>query len=218
MWGELLMTSEYWKSSVRNMSYTTRSSFLERVKLGDEKAWFEFYKKYVGMIRYVGTVRGLSPSECDDLMVEVMVIFWKKMNSFVYDRSKGKFRSYLGQIADFASLKILRKKRQNNNVCNCITADYPEDVDRNVMDEWHDFLINKAMEELKNVVDTETYQVFYMSFFQKRSIEEISAITRKTPNNIYVIRSRCIKKLKNFIACYRLMDEDMLLRHSKRNI
>ena len=68
MWGELLMTSESWKSSVRNMSYTTRSSFLERVKLGDEKAWFEFYKKYVGMIRYVGAVRGLSPSECDDLM------------------------------------------------------------------------------------------------------------------------------------------------------
>ena len=78
------------------LSYTTHSSFLQKISSGNEEAWGEFYRKYVGMVRTVGRKRRLTPDECDDLMVSVMLIFWKKLDTFVYDRQRGKFRSYLG--------------------------------------------------------------------------------------------------------------------------
>ena len=71
--------------------------------------WGEFHEKYVRMIRHIGALRGLTPSECDDLMIDVMVIFWKKVDRFVYDPERGRFRSYPGAIADLAALKIFGK-------------------------------------------------------------------------------------------------------------
>ena len=84
------------------------------------------------------------------------------------------------------------------------------------MDEWHNFILEKAMDDLEQSVDTETYQIFCMSFLQHRPIAEISAITRKTANNIYVIRSRCLKKLKKLVSMYRQYEEEELAGHSTR--
>ena len=203
------------KSGRYKLFETTRSSFVRQVCQGNETAWFELHKKYVGMIRHVGTLRGLSPAECDDLMIDVMVIFWKKMHDFIYDRQQGKFSSYLSKIADLAALKMLSRRERFANIDTHISQEYPDDIDSSIMDEWRDFLLDKALEDLKTDVDTETYQVFYMSFVQNRTVEEISSVTRKTQNNIYVIRSRCIRKLKKLISLYRQMDEEELLLHSK---
>ena len=85
------------------------------------------------------------------------------------------------------------------------------------MDEWRDYLMQKALEELQNSVDTVTYQAFYMLVFQKRTIAEVSAVTRKTPNTLYGIRSRCTRKLKSIITTYRQFDSLELPIHSHKN-
>lgn len=198
-----------------NISFTTHSSFLERIRNGSENAWNEFYRKYAGMIYNIGQKRHLSPEECDDLMIDVMVIFWKKIDDFIYDRERGKFRSYLNKIASFAALKIFsRRDKQHNELRSSV--DYPADINSEYMDEWHNFILEKAMDDLEQSVDTETYQIFCMSFLQHRPIAEISAITRKTANNIYVIRSRCLKKLKKLVSMYRQYEEEELAGHSTR--
>ena len=194
---------------------TTSVSLLQRVRLGQEKAWFEFYDKYVAMIRNIGKTHFLSASECDDLMVDVMVIFWNKIDQFFYDPEKGKFRHYLGKIALYASMKRLRGNKIFNKTEQL--TDFPEDVDNQMMEEYRDYMIKEAMEELKNSVDSEIYQVFDMSFLQHRSIEDICAITRRSRNNVYVIRSRCLKKLRTIIRSYREEDKRELFCRSSRN-
>lgn len=205
--------------SQKTFSYTTNPSFLERVKSGNEKAWSEFYKKYAGMIYHIGQEQHLSPEECDDLTIEVMTVFWKKIDNFLYDPARGKFRSYLGKISNFTVLKI--KKRRSKEIQNKAEEEeilsYPECIEDSCMKEWQDFIISKALEELRLQVDTETYQAFYMSFFQHRPPREIAAITRKSVNNVYVIRSRCLKKLKAIISCFRQCEEAELLANSSRN-
>jgi RNA polymerase sigma factor (sigma-70 family) len=194
----------------------TRVSLLQRVQEGQETAWFEFYDKYAAMIRSVGLKHNLSPAECDDLMVDVMLIFWRKMDSFFYDPRKGRFRSYLSKIALFASLR----RRDKNNAApaaNEEIPDYPAELDDTVMEEWKEFILNEALEELKESVDSEVFQIFFMSFVQNRPTEEISRITRRSANNIYVIRSRCLKKLREITACYRELEESELRRRSNKN-
>ena len=214
---EYLMQSKTFSKRRKTFSYTTRSSFLERVKSGNEEAWKEFYNKYAGMIHYIGKKRQLTPEERDDLMVDVMVIFWKKMDAFFYDPERGKFRSYLGKIADFAAFRIFNKNHKNEFQHLPLSEDYPADVDLNYMEEWQNFLLEKALEDLKDQVDTEIWQTFYMSTIQKRPIEEVAAVTRKSPNNIYVIRSRCLKKLRSIIAAYRDLGENELSGNSPKN-
>ena len=185
-------------------SYTTHSSFLQRMQSHEDEAWLEFNEKYAGMIYSIGKKRNLTKDECNDLMTDVMVIFWKKLDSFIYDRERGLFRSYLARIAHFAAIKLF-SNRHGEDFFDYDNLEYPPEIDQIYMDEWRDFILRRALEDLQSVVDTETYQVFYMLFVQERSVAEISLVTRKTPNNIYVIRSRCIKKLTAIIRRYPLI-------------
>ena len=198
-------------NKTRILSYTTDSSCLRDIKTGSETAWREFYLKYYGMIRFIGKKRNLTPEDCDDLMTDVMIVFWKKLNTFIYDRSKGKFRSYLGRIADYCAMLRFAGVRKH---CNTVPIDenlnFPDDIDVSFMDEWRDFILEQALDELRDCVDTETYQVFHMSFVQRRPVKDISAVTRKSANNIYVIRSRCLNKLTELVASYRQLDERFL--------
>ena len=212
------MTIEGNSTERQNTSYSTHSSFLRDMSNGSEQAWFEFCRKYSGMIRYIGQKRQLSPEECDDLLVDVMTIFWKRIDNFVYEPERGKFRSYLGKITDRSALKILRKKHHDEVSIEDSELNYPDDIDQSFMNEWRDFVLENALSELKNIVDTEHYQIFYMSFFQKRSAEDISILTGKTPSNIYTVRSRCLKKLKELISVYRQREEDFSGKSSQRNI
>lgn len=202
------------ESQVKSKSFfsgnSTRASLLQRVQAGKEEAWFEFYGKYAALIRSVGMKNKLSPAECDDLMVDVMVIFWRKMESFLYDPRKGRFRSYLSRIAFFAAIK--RRQKQMLTCGLDELPEYPDGVDEEVMNEWRDFLFQKALEELQETVDSETFNVFYMSFVQKRPVQDICTITRRTANNVYVIRSRCLKKLRKIISVYRKLEETELMK------
>ena len=210
------MTNDTFLSGIKISSFGTRSSFLAKIRSGDETAWFDFHRRYVKMIHLIGAKRGLTKDECDDLMIEVMLIFWKKMDRFVYDPKQGKFRSYLGKIAELLSLKIRRDKRQDPPID--VPCEYPADVDVASMEEWNEFLVARALDDLRASVDTVTYQAFYMLFFQQRTVKEVSAVTRKSANTIYGIRFRCVKKLKKILAAYRKFDEETLPVNSQRNI
>ncbi len=198
------------------VSYTTDSSLLRHVQQGNEDAWNRFYQKYIGMIHSIGKKRRLTPEERDELMIDVMTIFWRKMEHFIYDRNRGKFRSYLGKIADYCAMQIFSKKEDDPEIISDPKMDYPDDVDDALMEDWQNYLLDKALEALRENVDTEVYQVFYMSFIQKCPVAEIAAITRKTPNNIYVIRSRCLSKLTALIKEFRQLDDQMLSSHSNK--
>ena len=209
------MKSYYFSRNWKN--YTTHTSFLERVKSGSEEAWNEFFNKYSGMIWDIGKKRNLSHEDCDDLMVEVMTIFWQKLDTFFYDRERGKFRSYLSKIANLSAFRIFNRNNKTPESAVLTDAEYPAEVDALFMKEWQDFLLQKAMDEVKDSVDTEVWQAFYMSSIHNRPVEEVAKITRKSANNIYVIRSRITKKLQKLIASYKEAAENELAGNSARN-
>ena len=202
------MLSETFRKSRVFCSFSTRSSFLRRVRSGNEAAWFEFHDRYVRMVRQIGAQRGLTSDECDELMVDVMLIFWKKMDAFFYDPGKGRFRSYLATIADFAARKVLRNHRKKSELP--LSCDYPADVDASEMEEWKNHLLKTALAELRESVDTVTYEAFFMLAVQGRPVEEVSSVTCKSANTLYGIRFRCIRKLKSIIADYRQLEDGAL--------
>ena len=201
----------------QTISFTTNSSFLRRVQAGNEEAWKEFHLKYAGMIHHIGKKHHLTPEECDELFQDVMVVFWKKLDQFLYDRTRGMFRSYLAKIAHFLILRTKQRKQRAERADQLAELIYPEYVDELYMEEWRDYILDQALEELKQSVDTETFEIFYMSVFQNRPVEEITSVTRRTANNVYIIRSRCLKKLKKIISAYKEFEENESGPNSQRN-
>ena len=166
---------------IKTRSYTTDSSLLRHVQAGEDAAWEDFYRKYSVMINFIGRRRHLTCEECDELKVEVMTVFWRKMDEFIYDRRKGRLRSYLGRIANNCAMQIFTNRRRSNRALAAPEPEYPTGVDEAMMEEWRDVLLKKALETLRQSMDSETYLAFHMSFVQERPVAEIAEVTGKRP-------------------------------------
>ena len=90
------------------MSLTTNITLLEKITDGDEISWNKFYEIYSPLIRTSGEQWHLNESECDELVQDVMVNFFKRAKTFRYDRSRGSFRSYLRTIARNSTFSLLK--------------------------------------------------------------------------------------------------------------
>lgn len=178
------------------MRYTTSKSMLDRIRDGDDdRAWAEFYEKYRGMIVAIGHRRGLTDSECDDLLQETLTVFWQRLDRFAYRPEKGKFRGYLSRMAD----RIAAKIRDRRIVPAAPVPEYDSDIDVEMMRDWEIFVLEKALEDLKKRISTESFEAFYLSSVQNIPVSQVAKLTGKTPNNIYNLRFRCLAALREIL-------------------
>ena len=68
------------------------------------------------------------------------------------------------------------------------------------MREYESFLLERALDTLRQSVDSETYCAFELLVIEERSIPETVRITGKTPTALYSIKSRCMKRLREIIT------------------
>ena len=77
----------------------TRPSVFVRLKATDaeprELAWQQFYERYAPLITGYARRRGVTPEQAEEIVQDVMLGFFAASPKFVYDPSRGHFRSYL---------------------------------------------------------------------------------------------------------------------------
>ena len=164
-------------SSSHICGYTTRESHLKRLGKNEETAWNEFYTKYKAMIYAIGTARQLSSEECEDLMQEVAIICSRKLQNFVYDPERCRFRSFLFKITTNVAFNLLRKKTKNQ--AEELKDDYsvvPE-LDIQFMQEYERFLLERSFLILKNSISSESYLAFDMLFRRKQEHDGASVLS-----------------------------------------
>ena len=179
--------------------YTTRASHLKRLGENDEAAWNEFYTKYRAMIFAIGIARGLSPGECEDLLQEVSFICSKKLQNFVYDPERCRFRSFLSKIVTNVAFNIFRDK--NKIQTEELSDDYsivPE-LDIQFMQEYERFLLEKSFLILKNSISSENFLAFDMLVCQNLTVKEVVARTGFSTSKLYTLKHRYLKKLQEII-------------------
>lgn len=181
------------------MSFTTDVSFLEKISDGDEVSWEKFQEIYSPLIRYCGHEWGLSGTEIDELVQDVMVSFFMGSQTFRYDRSKGKFRSYLQEIAKNRIFAILRK-RQAYSVGdneNAALMDYA--FDEKWDSEWHNYLCSEACKLLQKEMEPVSYRSFYMYVMEEIPAVEVAARLGISVNAVYINKCRAMEHLRRTI-------------------
>ena len=179
--------------------YTTRASHLRGLRELDEQAWREFYEKYRAMIDGIGTKYGLTASEREELMQEVARICCRRLQTYVYDPEKARFRTFLFRIAANLSLTLRRRRPKP-------LPPPPDDygvipgLDPEFMRQYEEFLLDQCLNALKNTVDSMTFLTFTLLVLEERPVPEVARVTGKTAGAIYSIKHRCMKKLRGLIA------------------
>lgn len=196
--------------------YTTKKTLLERLQNSDNISWNEFYSVYFPLVCAIGRKLDMTQDDCKDLMQEIMFDLFKGKDILNYDSSKGKFRTYFGSIVRHKALKMLRDSARHSLFSNSaqeasnaagakpvVLSDIQNENDpfQKLFDEeYRNYLLNLALNELRNRVAPETYDIFEMVVLQGRSSKEVAKHLGISRSVISVYCSRCKRNLQKIVS------------------
>ena len=193
---------------------TTRSSVLQKVaNTDDTAAWARFFDLYAGFVFAVARSKGLSAADADDFVQTIFVELAHKMPTFRYDRTKGKFRSYLLELVNW---RIIDKLKADKRECE-INADYadekktiPDCIEDYADREWQAAALDEALRRLQKEVRPDHFAAFVESEIEGIDTETVMGLHGITRDNLYQIRARFKAKLRPLIAAIlKEMDEGL---------
>ena len=193
-----------------NNQWQTRQTLIQRAKnQSDEAAWNEFVSFYKMFIYYLLNRMNVSLNEMDDLVQEILLTLWGKLNS--YNPQKAKLRTWLSKVIRNTTLNYLKRsnsyKNRTEQLQNSIEAmnsfSEPE-MDKIVEREWKAYLTNVAMERIKKVFSGHALKAF-QSGVDGVSAEDIAKDLGITVESVYTLRGRVKKRFVREIRF--LMDE-----------
>lgn len=192
--------------------WTTRKSLIDRVMSGDEESWGTFYSNYARLIYAIGKRSGLYPEECDDLVQDVMRSVFAKRETFRYDSKIGKFRTYLTGIVRHKVCDILHTRGLMASLEDETQGLELVDSSNSIMEtcncEWKNFVLNRVLVELSQVVDATTFDAFQMYVLQELDPKVIATALSISQSAVYVYKNRCVQHLKKIIEKYKISDPE----------
>lgn len=180
---------------------TTRSSVLKAVAdTSNEKAWKRLFDLYAGFIFSIARSKGLTVTDSDDIVQNVFVDLARNLPQFNYDRTKGRFRSYLIGLVNWRVTDKLRASKRDID----FKSQYGEDMKGAVAeddgifleDEWRAAAMEEALRRIKDEVNPDHFAAFVASTIEGQDTEMVMNLYSITRDNLYQIRKRLTLKLK----------------------
>jgi RNA polymerase sigma factor (sigma-70 family) len=185
----------------------TRTSLLRRVRdPADRQSWGEFVALYEPLLLSYVRKRGLHDHDAQDVVQGIFISLLRKLPSFDLDHRKGRFRTWLWQVAHNAVVDWARGRRRIQRA---------EDRRR---DEWHeqatepddDWINMHRRRVLQFVTDRvraatapKTWACFERHLLQGRPGAEVGAELDLPANTVYVNATRVLKRVREQCAAYR---------------
>lgn len=190
--------------------WQTRQTLIQRAKdQSDEEAWKEFISFYKMFIYYLLNRMNVSLNEMDDLVQEILLTLWKKLES--YESSKAKFRTWLSTVIRNTTINYLKqnssyktRKEEFKSSLDAMNSYSEPEMDKIVEREWKVYLTNLAMERIKKVFSGHALEAF-KSGMEGISAEDVADKLGITVDSVYTLRGRVKKRFVREIRF--LMDE-----------
>lgn len=180
---------------------TTRSSVLKAVAdTSNEKAWKRLFDLYAGFVFSIARSKGLTVTDSDDIVQNVFVDLARNLPQFNYDRTKGRFRSYLIGLVNWRVADKLRAGKRDVD----FKSQYGEDMKGAVAEddgiflenEWRAAAMEEALRRIKDEVNPDHFAAFVASTIEGQDTETVMNLYSITRDNLYQIRKRLTLKLK----------------------
>lgn len=182
----------------------THTTLLARLSEGsDGAAWAEFHQRYGELIRRFARSRYLQPSDCDDVLQDVLLSLSKSMPGFVYDPTKGKFRSYLKTIVIHAVARKMRQKAPGQALGDVEEATramgQDPSVEQSWESEWRQHHVRNAMRVIESEFKEADLEAFRRYALHQQEASVVAEALGMSLDSVYQAKSRIMKRLTKVI-------------------
>ncbi len=186
-------------------AYTTHISLLTRLSAGrDPSVWDEFLDRYGPLIDGFCRRRGLQDADREDVKQDVLISLSTAMPGFVYDPSKGLFRSYLKTVVVHAIFKKLRQVSAPGSLesVNESTAASSHDptFEQAWEAEWRQHHLRQAMRTIDAEFNEATRNAFRRYAVEGGDAKETADLLGLTIEQVYQAKSRIMRRIAELIA------------------
>ena len=184
---------------------TTRSSVLRAVAdTGNEAAWSRLFNLYAGFVFSIARSKGLKAEDADDIVQVVFTDLARNLPTFKYDRSKGRFRSYLTGLVHWRVMDRLKEGKRDTELKVAFLEEAQAAVtsaDEGFSErEWQSAAVDEALRRIKPEVRSEHYAAFVASTMEGQDTETVMKLYDLSRDNLYQIRKRLTAKLRETVA------------------
>lgn len=189
----------------------TRLSLLERLRdLDDGDSWQEFFDTYWKLIYCAALKFGLSDHEAEEVVQETIIGVARKMETFHYDPQICSFKGWLMHVTRRRIIDFLRKRQTRGRSFEPLPADtntsetllqIPDPAAELAFEgmweeEWQKNLVDAAMERVKQKVNPQHYQIFYLLSVKNMAARDIAELLGVSTAKVYVVRHRIARLVK----------------------
>jgi RNA polymerase sigma factor (sigma-70 family) len=192
-------------------SLSTNPTIFLRLKQADpeprEIAWEEFRQRYSPVIASFAKRLGARTQDVDDVVQDVMMGFFAKSPSFVYDPAKGRFRGYL-KVCTYRALAARLGKEARFQGTPLENID-PEamSVEQAWNDVWEQQQLRRGLDEVREQMGTtKTFRAFELYVVLDQPAEEVAAQLDMHINSVYRAKEQITRLLQEKLAV--MKDDD----------
>ena len=182
----------------------TRSSVIKAVAdTENEAAWQRLFDLYAGFVFSIARSKGLKEEDADDIVQVVFADLARNLPTFQYDRSKGKFRSYLSGLVHWRVMDRLRSGKRDTELKAAFWTEAKAAMSKEDDDfaerEWQQAAMEESLRRIKPDVRPEHYAAFVASAVEGQDTESVMKLYGLSRDNLYQIRKRLTAKLRETV-------------------
>ena len=184
----------------------TRESLILRLPTAtDAAAWQEFAAIYEPLIYRFARRRGLQDADAHELVQNVFVAVARAVGDWRPDPARGKFRTWLFRIARNQLINLVAKRRPDGGSGKTSAmlslqqvADWQTHTQEIELDYRRELFRSAAM-TVRDQVQEATWKAFWRTCVENVSIEQASTELNMSTANIYIARSRVLRRLRELV-------------------
>ena len=179
---------------------TTSITLLERVRArSDERAWERFVCLYTPFLLTCARRAGLDEHDACELVQDVFLHLLDELPKFRYDAARHSFRGWLKTVTVNKCRERWRKRSPNSQIDpEAELAAVEEEVFWE--QEYRDFLMQRAMEIMRNEFETKTWRACLEFIVSGRKAADVAAELEMTEAAVYMAKSRVLCRLRQELA------------------
>lgn len=182
----------------------TRRSLLFRLQdSSQDESWNEFVAIYEPLIYRLARARGLQHADAQDMTQEVFAIVGRAIQRFDPDAQQGTFRGWLSRITRNLVTNFLTRGLEpvgtGDTEMQLLLQEHPslDDATVTLFDlEYQREVFRWAAQRVRTQVQDETWQAFWMTGVDGKSIEEVADTIGKSAGAVRIARCRVLTRLK----------------------
>lgn len=196
------------------MRTATRTSVLEGIRAGSPRAWHEFFRLYAPLVTAFAKRLGLSDADASDAVQDTLIAVYAQFRELAepFDRSKGRFKSWLRGVAQHKVRDIQRRRarlEQSRAACPVEEKDAPaagDALDAVFDAEWRRDLLARTLAQVAREVDPAVFQAFELYVIHEQPPGQVARLLGTTRNAVYISKTRVLKRVRAVLN--KLMEEE----------